>query len=128
MTQTLHRDITDKNFDEVDERLRKTLADNGFGIITEIDVTATFKKKLDVDFRRYTILGACNPGFAHKALEHDLQIGTLLPCNVCLYEDDAGTVVIDAVDPAQLLPTDSPQLKDVADTVRKSILAAIEAV
>ena len=85
-------------FDAVLARLPEALKAEGFGVLTTIDVKDTLKKKIDVDFRRYTILGACNPKYAHQALSMSLDVGTLLPCNVVLYEEGNGTVVR-AVDP-----------------------------
>ena len=119
------RRVIDSDFDDANARVRETLADHGFGVLTEIDVKGTLAKKLDVEFRRYTILGACNPGFAHRALQLDLGIGTLLPCNVVVYEDDAGKTVLHAVDPATLLPADRPELASLAEEVRAEIAAAI---
>ncbi len=81
------------SFDDARARITEALKAQGFGVLTEIDVKATLKAKLDVDFRRYVILGACNPNLAHKALSTDLGIGLLLPCNVCVWEDDRGSVV-----------------------------------
>jgi len=118
---------TDLSFDDAQERVTEALAEEGFGVLTEIDVKATLAKKLGVDFRRYTILGACNPGFAHKALEMNLNIGTLLPCNVVVYEGDDGKTVLSAVDPGTLLPTDTPELKGIADEVRGRLARALAA-
>jgi len=118
---------TDLSFDDAEARVRETLAEEGFGVLTEIDVKATLAKKLGVDFRRYTILGACNPGFAHQALQASLNIGTLLPCNVVVYEGDDGKTVLSAVDPATMLPTDTPQLKGIADEVRGRLARALKA-
>ncbi len=84
--------IVDDNFDDAIERVTKRLADAGFGVLTTIDVSGTLKKKIDVDFQRYTILGACNPGFAHKALLAEDKIGTMLPCNVIVQETSDGKV------------------------------------
>lgn len=81
------------SFDDARTKITEALKQEGFGVLTEIDVKATMKAKLDVDFRRYVILGACNPHLAHKALSADLGIGLLLPCNVCVWEDDGGSVV-----------------------------------
>ncbi len=89
------------SFDAVLAQLPAALAAEGFGVLSEIDVGQTLAKKLGVAFRRYRILGACNPRFAHEALGHELAIGVLLPCNVALYERDGGGTTVIAVDPAQ---------------------------
>ena len=81
------------SFEDARLKIRDALKDEGFGVLTEIDVKSTLKAKIDVDFRRYVILGACNPHLAHKALSADLGIGLLLPCNVCVWEDEGGSVV-----------------------------------
>jgi uncharacterized protein (DUF302 family) len=102
-------------YEEALERVTAALKAEGFGVLTEIDVKATMKKKLDADFRKYVILGACNPPLAHRALSTDLEIGLLLPCNVIVYEEDGGSVV-SIVDPISMLGVvDSPALKPVAD-------------
>jgi uncharacterized protein (DUF302 family) len=90
-------------YDEALIRVPEALKAEGFGILTEIDVKETLKKKLDVDFRRYKILGACNPPFAHRALQHSLDVGMLMPCNVIVYETDDGKAVVSAVDPMQTM-------------------------
>lgn len=90
-------------FEEALARLPEALKKEGFGVITEIDLQATFKAKLGVDFRRYRVIGACDPSFAHTALLGDARAGLLLPCNVVLYEDDNGKAVVGAVDPMQTL-------------------------
>ncbi len=105
------------------ERAREELSKEGFGILTEIDVQATFKKKLDVDFRPYVILGACNPHLAHRALSAEPDIGLLLPCNVIVYAGDtpASTNVV-AIDPVvQLGITGNAELESVADDVRQRL-------
>lgn len=108
----------------VTEKLRK----EGFGVLTEIDVAATMKKKLDVDFRPYRILGACNPGFAHQALQAEDKIGTMLPCNVIVQQTAAG-VEIAAVDPmASMASVDNPALGNIAEQVRTRLQRVIEAV
>ena len=93
----------DVPFDEALAKVPEALKAEGFGVLTEIDVQATLKKKLDVDFRRYRILGACNPPFAHRALQHSLDVGMLMPCNVIVYETDDGKTVVSAVDPMQTM-------------------------
>ena len=93
----------DLGFDGALARVPEALKAEGFGVLTEIDVQATLKKKLDVDFRRYRILGACNPPFAHRALQHSLDVGMLMPCNVIVYETDDGKTVVSAVDPMQTM-------------------------
>ncbi|MEQ8329536.1 MAG: DUF302 domain-containing protein [Longimicrobiales bacterium] len=116
--------------DEADARVRAALADEGFGILTEIDVRATLKKKLDADFRPYRILGACNPALAHQALTRETDIGLLLPCNVVVYEgDEEGTSVVAILDPEQQLAVSGrDDLDDLAGDVRQRmerVLAAL---
>lgn len=91
------------SYEEALLRLPEALEKEGFGIITQIDIQETFKAKLGVDFRRYRIFGACNPAFAHTALQKDPRVGVLLPCNVVLYEKDDGKAVLGAIDPMQTL-------------------------
>ncbi len=117
----------DIGFDEARERVTASLAEQGFGILTRIDVQDTLKKKIGQDFRRYDILGACNPRLAHAALSQSLEVGTLLPCNVVVYEDDDGRAVIWAVDPDAMLPGDEPELREVADEARERLAKAIAA-
>lgn len=108
-------------FDAVLTRVPEALKAEGFGVLTSIDVKDTLKKKIDVDFRRYTILGACNPKFAHQALSMSLDVGTLLPCNVVVYEEGAGTVVR-AVDPLRSVGAlDDPRFQELAKEVRSKL-------
>lgn len=96
-------------------RVTQALKEQGFGVLTEIDVQATLKKKLDVDFRPYVILGACNPNLAHRALSEELEIGLMLPCNVIVFDDGQGGSVVSIVDPFTMLGVvDNEQLRDVA--------------
>lgn len=96
---TVELDLDRTSFDEVETVTRSKLAEHGFGILTEIDAQATLKKKIDVDIRPYKILGACNPPFAHKAIELLPEIGALLPCNVIIYENEKGKIVVSAMNP-----------------------------
>jgi len=119
----------DAGFDEAVERVTKALKEQGFGILTEIDVGATLKKKLDVDFRPFRILGACNPPFAYKALQAEDKIGTMLPCNVIVQKSDDGGVEIAAIDPAaSMAAVDNPALEEIATTIGAKLLAVIEQV
>jgi uncharacterized protein (DUF302 family) len=117
-------------FEEALARVPEALKTEGFGVLTEIDVTDTLKKKLDVDFRRYRILGACNPALAHRALEASLDVGLMLPCNVIVYEADDGRAVVTAVDPLQTLAAQEDLgVRGVAEVVRaklEKVLARLE--
>jgi uncharacterized protein (DUF302 family) len=115
----------DVPYDQAVERVTAALKEEGFGVLTEIDVKATLKKKLDEDFRRYVILGACNPPLAHRALTAELDIGLLLPCNVIVYEDDGGSVV-SALDPGIMVQvTADPELAPIAHEARERLERAI---
>jgi uncharacterized protein (DUF302 family) len=108
-------------YEEAIPKVAAALKQEGFGVLTEIDVKATLKAKIGADFRKYVILGACNPNLAHKALSTDLDIGLLLPCNVIVYEEGAGSVV-SIVDPILMLDVaDRPELKDVAAEARSRL-------
>lgn len=116
-----------KSVDEAVEAVTAALADQGFGVLTTIDVKGTFKKKLDIDFQDYRILGACNPQLAHRALGHDLNIGLLLPCNVIVHATDAGAEVT-FVDPkAMFRVVDLPELQGVADEAEERLKKAAAA-
>ena len=121
------RRTLDLGFDAVLARIPDALKAEGFGVLTEIDVKETLRKKLDVDFRRYRILGACNPAFAHRALSHSLDIGMLLPCNVVVYETDDGRTVVSAVDPMQTIAAQGdPTLRGVAEQVQAKLRRVID--
>jgi uncharacterized protein (DUF302 family) len=115
------------SFDEAIERTIDELKNEGFGVLTEIDVKATMKKKLDIDFRNYRILGACNPSFAYRALTIEDKIGTMLPCNVIVQELEPGTVEVAAVDPiASMQAIQNPRLTDVAFQVQAKLKKVID--
>ena len=113
-------------FDEARTRVSDALKAQGFGILTEIDVKATMKAKLKKDFRRYVILGACNPELAHRALETELAVGLLLPCNVCIWEEDGGTVVSIAKPAAMFEIVKSEALQPLVGEVDQRLRRAIE--
>jgi len=114
-------------FEEVVSRVTEALKNQGFGILTEVDVGATLKKKLDVDFRPYRILGACNPPFAYKALQAEDKIGTMLPCNVIVQATDDGGVEIAAIDPAaSMAAVDNPALAEIARTIGEKLNTAVQ--
>lgn len=118
---------TSLSFDDALERASEVLKEQGFGILTEIDVKATLKKKLDVDFRLYQILGACNPPFAYRALQAEDKIGILLPCNVIVQELADGQVEVAAMDPMVAMNVvDNAELADVAAQVRARLQATID--
>ena len=113
-------------YEQAVEAAKEALKSEGFGVLTEIDVKATLKKKLDVDFRKYIILGACNPPMAYKALSTELEIGLLLPCNVIVYEEGDGSMV-SAIDPVEAMAVvDNPKLKPVAEQVRAKLERVID--
>ncbi len=113
-------------FDEAVAKVKQALKAEGFGVLTEIDAKATLKEKLDVDFRPYVILGACNPPFAYKALSVEDKIGTMLPCNVVVQQKDDGRIEVAAVDPvASMQAVDNPALQEVAETIRAKLRSVI---
>ncbi|RME98481.1 MAG: DUF302 domain-containing protein [Chloroflexi bacterium] len=110
------------------EKTTAALKAEGFGVLTEIDVQATLKKKLDADFRRYVILGACNPKLAHQALQSELEVGLLLPCNVIVYETGDGQSTVSIVNPLAMLGVvDSPALTNVANEAQTRLQRVIQA-
>ena len=117
-------------YEEAVEKVTAALKEQGFGILTEIDVQATMKNKLDKDFTKYVILGACNPPLAYRALSTELDIGLLLPCNVTVYEEPgSGKTVISAIDPSILIQaTGVEALRPIAEEVSAKLTAALEAV
>lgn len=116
------------SFDEAIIRVTAELKKEGFGILTQIDVKETLKAKIDVDFRRYKILGACNPGFAHKALQTEDKIGVFLPCNVVVQEHESGEIEVSAVDPvSSMISVGNNDLKCIAGEIQKKMIRVIEA-
>lgn len=127
MSYTYDRVLEDVGIDDAELRVRDALAEHGFGILTEIDVKATMKKKIDADIEPYRILGACNPQMAHKAIGIEPRVGAMLPCNVILREVDNGTEV-SAIDPvASMQAIDNDQLHKVAIVVREMMREAVDA-
>ncbi len=115
------------SFDQAIARVTEELKKEGFGILTEIDVQQTLKKKLDVDFRKYRILGACNPPLAYKALQAEDKIGVMLPCNVIVQETANGEAEVSAVDPiASMQAIDNPSLRALAEDVQTKLKKVIE--
>ena len=115
-----------KPFDAVLARLPDALKSEGFGVLTEIDVRDTLRAKLGVEFRRYKILGACNPPLAHRALQAELEVGLMLPCNVIVYEGEDRRAVVVAIDPLQTVAArGNPELRKVAEEVREKLLRVI---
>ena len=114
-------------FDEAIQKTTEELKKEGFGVLTEIDIKDTLKKKLDVDFKKYRILGACNPNMAHQALTTEDKIGTMLPCNVIVEEHEDGKVEISAVDPlASMQVVENDDLKTIANQVKKMLTKVIQ--
>lgn len=114
------------NFEDVVQRTTAALKEEGFGVLTDIDVTATLKKKLDVDFKNYRILGACNPPFAFKALQAEDKIGTMLPCNVIVQEISDGEIEVAAIDPiASMQAINNPELGEIANEIQGKLKNAI---
>ena len=115
------------DFDTAISRVTEELKKEGFGILTEIDVKETFKKKLDVDFRKYRILGACNPNFAFEAIKSEDKVGTMLPCNVVVQEHEDGKIEVSAIDPiASMMAIKNDSLGDVASSVSGKLRRVIE--
>ncbi|MDY6850442.1 MAG: DUF302 domain-containing protein [Thermodesulfobacteriota bacterium] len=128
MSYTINRLIKNVDFEDVDQRARQALGGHGFGVLTEIDVKATMKKKLDKDMSAYRILGACNPGMAWEAIGVEPRVGAMLPCNVILREVPDG-VEVSAIDPvASMTAIDNDELKQVAGKVRDMLSEVVEAI
>jgi uncharacterized protein (DUF302 family) len=128
MADTTMRKVLQAPVDAVLARVPDALKTEGFGVLTQIDVSQTLKQKIGVDFRRYYILGACNPELAHRALQEELELGVMLPCNVIVYEMDDGKTVVSAVDPSRTVATvgKNPRLKELAEDVREKLARALD--
>lgn len=117
------------SFEEAVEKTKVALKTQGFGVLSEIDIQGTLKEKIGVDFRKYRILGACNPGFAHKALSAEDKIGVFLPCNVIVQELANGDIEVAAVDPvASMVSVKNPALEGIASEVQSKIATAVAAI
>ncbi len=119
----------DTSYEDAVSKVTAVLKEEGFGVLTEIDVKATLKKKLGVDFRKYVILGACNPPYAHRTLQADLDVGLLLPCNVIVYETDDRKVYVSALNPVSALEIiKSEETRKIAEEVSAKLKGVIEKV
>jgi uncharacterized protein (DUF302 family) len=119
--------VLDTSYEDAISRATDALKEEGFGVLTEIDVKATLKKKLDKGFRKYVILGACNPSYAYRSLEADLDVGLLLPCNVIVYETDDKKVYIAAINPVSALEIiQSQELRNIAEEVSEKLKRVVE--
>ncbi len=123
----LVKELPEMDYDVAVERTTELLAEEGFGVLTEIDVKATFKKKLDLDFKRYVILGACNPELAHQALSGEPLLGVLLPCNVVVMERDGGGVIVAGFKPtAGFSLVDNPEVAPIAEQVEEKMRKVLD--
>ena len=114
------------DFTELRKKLIENLKEVGFGVITEIDMQQKLKEKLDVDYKKYVILGACNPGFAYEAVQMEEELGVLLPCNVVLIEQEGGRVQVSAVDARTMMSVvGSPELDEIAEMVNDRLKKAL---
>ena len=128
MSYYIETKLRNTDFEKAIETVTNELKKEGFGVLTEIDLKTTLKKKLDVDFYNYRILGACNPPYAHKALLAENKIGTMLPCNVIVQEREPGVIEVSAVDPiASMQAIENPDLGQLAQEIRDKLKTVIEA-
>lgn len=128
MSYYIETKLHNTDFEKAIETVTNELKKEGFGVLTEIDLKTTLKKKLDVDFYNYRILGACNPPYAHKALLAENKIGTMLPCNVIVQERELGVIEVSAVDPiASMQAIENPELGQLAQEIRSKLETVIEA-
>jgi uncharacterized protein (DUF302 family) len=119
--------VLETTYEDAVSRVTNALKEEGFGVLTEIDVRATLKKKLNVDFRKYVILGACNPPYAYRTLQTDLDVGLLLPCNVIVYETDEKKVFVSAINPVSALDViKNEQLRRIAEEVSEKLKKVVD--
>lgn len=129
MSYYISTTLKNTTFEDAIDKTTAALKEEGFGVLTEIDIKATLKKKLDADFYNYTILGACNPQMAHQALQAENKIGTMLPCNVIVQEREPGTVEVSAVDPAaSMMAVENDSLAEIAKDVQKKLTKVIKSI
>ncbi|SRX55173.1 DUF302 domain-containing protein [Aequorivita sp. CIP111184] len=129
MSYYISTTLKNTTFKDAIEKTTAALKEEGFGVLTEIDLKATLKKKLDADFYNYTILGACNPQMAYQALQAENKIGTMLPCNVIVQEREPGIIEISAVDPAaSMMAVENDSLGDIAKDVQKRLTKVIQSI
>ncbi len=121
--------VMNTSYENAVSKITEALKEEGFGVLTEIDVKATLKKKLDVDFRKYVILGACNPPYAHRTLQADLDVGLLLPCNVIVYETDDKKAYVSAINPISALEViKNEELRKIAIEVSEKLKRVVDRV
>lgn len=126
MSYYLHKKIQNINFEEAIEKVTSELQKEGFGVLTEIDVSATLKKKINVNYNKYKILGACNPTFAHQALLIDSKAGVFLPCNIVVEENENGEIEVSAADPvASMVSIENDALTNLLNEVRQKLKSVI---
>lgn len=118
--------VLSMSFEDALTKVPDALKTEGFGVLTEIDVQKTLAQKLQVSFRRYRILGACNPSFAHRALSTEIDAGVMLPCNVAVYEADDGRTVVTVVDPLQTLASEPGPLREIAEQVKAKLESVLD--
>lgn len=126
MKYYIQKSLSSIGYGEVIQKLNEKLKEEGFGVLTEIDIQETFKIKLGVDFRKYKILGACNPPYAYKTLEAEIYAGTMLPCNIVVMETDDGNISVSAIDPvASLMAIENPEVTAIAKEIQTKLKKVI---
>jgi uncharacterized protein (DUF302 family) len=117
------------SFEETESKIRDSLMNNGFGVISEIDMQEKLKEKLGVDFKKYIILGACNPGFAYEAIQHEEHLGVLLPCNVVVMDKGNGEIAVSAIDALTMMQgIGNPKIEQIATRVNENLTKALESI